>query len=287
MQALILAAGMGKRLGKYTSDNTKCMVEVNHVKLIDLQLKSILDADIKKVIIVVGYKAQNLISYINKTWQNKGLDIVFVENKDYATTNNIFSFFLAKELAIQDDTILIESDIIFEGSLIKKIKETNFKNVAAIAKYEIWMDGTLVTVNENNFITDFISKHEINFASVENFFKTVNIYKFNKTFLKDIYFPFLETYMHVYGVDSYYETILKVTANLNKDNIYGLDIKNTKWYEIDDAQDLDIANVMFSTGKTKYDLIMSKFGGYWRYPRINDFCYLVNPISQPKVLLKN
>lgn len=287
MQALILAAGMGKRLGKYTSDNTKCMVEVAGAKLIDRQLKSILAADIKKVIIVVGYKAQNLISYINKTWQNKeGLSISFVENKDYEKTNNIYSLFLAKELAIKDDTILMESDIVFEEGLIKKIKETHFQNVCAIAKYEIYMDGTLVTVNANNFITDFIPKNEINFSNIENFFKTVNVYKFNKTFLKDIYFPFLETYMKVYGVNCFYETILRVTSNLDKNNIYGLDIKDTKWYEIDDAQDLDIANVIFSTGKTKYDLIMSKFGGYWRYPQINDFCYLVNPYFPTKSFIQ-
>ena len=71
MQAIILAAGMGKRLGKYTQDNTKCMVEVNGERLIDRVLRQLSRLSLRRVIIVVGYKADNLISYISDRYEGQ------------------------------------------------------------------------------------------------------------------------------------------------------------------------------------------------------------------------
>ena len=68
MQAIILAAGMGRRLGEKTRDNTKCMVEVNGVKLIDRLLGQLAGLDLQRVIIVVGYKGKELREYIESTY---------------------------------------------------------------------------------------------------------------------------------------------------------------------------------------------------------------------------
>ena len=67
MQAIILAAGMGKRLGEYTKDNTKCMLPINGERLIDRTLKQLSKLNINRVIIVVGYEADNLIKHISNT----------------------------------------------------------------------------------------------------------------------------------------------------------------------------------------------------------------------------
>ena len=150
-------------------------------------------------------------------------------------------------------------------------------NVVSIAKYKSWMDGTVVTCNDGGFITSFMDKAEMDLYNVEDYYKTVNIYKFSKEFCKNIYIPFLEAYMKGFGLNSYYETVLKVVPSFSGDVLYGYEIGDTKWYEIDDAQDLDISNVLFETGTKKYDLMISKFGGYWRYEKVLDFCYLVNP----------
>ncbi len=283
MQALILAAGMGKRLGKYTHDNTKCMVEVNGVKLIDRAISAIKKANINKIIIVIGYKGENLQNYLENKY--KDLELVFINNKDYATTNNIYSFYMAKDYLLNDDTILLESDLIFEDSLIKDIVQDQHETLAVVAKYKNWMDGTVVTLSDESFVTEFIEKSAIDYNHVENLYKTVNIYKFSKDFFKNTYLPFLEAYIKVYGLNSYYETALKVVAFLFKSKIYGYDLKNLNWYEIDDAQDLDVAQVLFSDGGGNYDLLISKFGGYWRYNKIIDFCYLVNPYFPTKSFL--
>lgn len=282
MQALMLAAGMGKRLGKYTDNNTKCMVQVAGRKLVDRAIDAVLKAGIKKMIFVVGYKGKALIDYINQNFSQTDLEFIFIDNKDYATSNNIYSFYLAKDYIVKEDTILMESDLIYDDALIKNLVDLKKKNVAAIARYKSWMDGTVVTCDKSGNITQFIDKKDMNFDIAGDYYKTVNVYKLSKEFCKNVYIPFLEAYMKAYGLNSYYETTLKVVAHLSKTQIYGYEIGDMPWYEIDDAQDLDIANVLFSKGKEKYDLVVSKFGGYWRYDTMLDFCYLVNPYFPTK-----
>lgn len=282
MQALMLAAGMGKRLGKFTNNNTKCMVEVAGEKLIDRAIEAVIEAEIKKMIIVVGYKGDALIDYIKENYHDSKIEFVFINNKDYAVSNNIYSFYLAKEYVINEDTLLMESDLIYDKSLLKKMVLCKQKNVAAVAKYKSWMDGTVVTCDQQGYITQFIDKAEMNYELLEEYYKTVNIYKLSKEFSRNVYIPFLEAYMRAYGLNSYYETPLKVVAHLAKTRLFAYELGDMPWYEIDDAQDLDIANVMFSCGKQKYDLVISKFGGYWRYESMLDFCYLVNPYFPTK-----
>ncbi len=109
MQAIILAAGMGRRLGEYTKDNTKCMLPVNGVKLIDRVLTQLSSLSLNRVVIVVGYKGQNLINYIGNRYDDQ-LRIEYVNNPIYDKTNNIYSLALAKDKLQEDDTLLIETN---------------------------------------------------------------------------------------------------------------------------------------------------------------------------------
>ena len=87
MQAIILAAGMGRRLGELTNDNTKCMLQVNGVRLIHRILDSIYETGIRRVVLVVGYKAENVKALIGNEY--RGMEIIYVENSVYDKTNNI------------------------------------------------------------------------------------------------------------------------------------------------------------------------------------------------------
>ena len=281
----MLAAGLGKRLAKYTKNNTKCMVEVAGQKLIDRAITAIKKAGIKRFVIVTGYKGDNLKKYILDNYEGQ-LDFVFIDNKDYATTNNIYSFYLAKEELKKDDVILLESDIIFDEDLIKDVLESEDKDIVTVAKYESWMDGTCVTLDENNHIKKFIEKARFLYEYIDKYYKTVNIYKFSKEFVNNIYIPFLETYMKMYGLNCYYETPLKYICKLPEISFKAFTMDDRPWYEIDDAQDLDIATVLFSKGEDKLRLIEKKYGGYWRFPGYIDFCYLVNPYFPPKEMVE-
>lgn len=276
MQAIILAAGMGKRLGKYTKDNTKCMLPVNGEKLIDRTLTILSHLNIKKVTIVIGYKGESLKNYIGDKY-NDQLDIEYIDNPIYDKTNNIYSLSLAEDKMMEDDTILFESDLIYEEGIVRKLVENPWPNLALVAKWEYWMDGTVVKIDKDNNILSFVSKDMFDFHNTQEYYKTINIYKFSKEFAKEKYIPFLNAYCKAWGNNEYYEQVLKVLTFLNRTDLKALPIANEKWYEIDDVQDLDIAETIFADKDSITQKYHKRYGGFWRFPKMLDFCYLVNP----------
>jgi histidinol-phosphate/aromatic aminotransferase/cobyric acid decarboxylase-like protein/choline kinase len=281
LQALILAAGMGNRLGKHTKNNTKCMLEINGNKLIDYVLEMLQNVGIKKLIIVVGYKKENLIAHVGSNY--KDIMIEYIENPIYNKTNNIYSLFLAKDKLCEDDTILLESDLIFEEKILQKLVEDERPSLAVVDKYQAWMDGTSAVLDEEDNILDFFPKDLFRFQDVNSYYKTVNIYKFSKEFSTNTYTPFLEAYSKAMGDNEYYESVLRVLTILDKHELRALRLNGEKWYEIDDVQDKANAEVLFApTPEIKLELIQKRYGGYWRFPNLKDFCYLVNPYFPPQ-----
>ena len=280
MQALILAAGMGRRLGEKTKNNTKCMVEVNGVKLIDRVLSQLKSINIDRVVIVAGYCRESLMEHVGDSYQ--GLPIHWVINHIYDKTNNIYSLALAKDELVKDDTLLIESDLIFDDAMFEMILADPYPNLALVAKYETWMDGTMVRIDNDNNIVNFVPKKAFNYDEVDSYYKTVNIYKFSREFSQGVYVPFLEAYCAVMGNNEYYEQVLRVITLLDGANLKALSIGDKRWYEIDDIQDLDIAEALFAEGYDRMRRYFARYGGYWRFPQLLDFCYLVNPFFPPK-----
>lgn len=279
MQAIILAAGMGKRLGEYTQNNTKCMIKVNGVTLIERLLQQLDNisgpSKLNKVVIVTGYEGQKLKDFISTL--DVSVPLEYVDNPIYATTNNIYSLYLAKDYLLEDDTLLFESDLIVEDEVIERIVSAAYPNLALVSKFESWMDGTVVTLDKEDNIKQFIPGSKFSYEETEAYYKTVNIYRFSREFSRTHYVPFLTAYSKALGNNEYYEQVLRVIALLDKPEIKALRLGNEAWYEIDDVQDLDIAESMFCRPEEKLSKMECRFGGYWRYPRILDFCYLVNP----------
>lgn len=115
MQAIILAAGMGKRLKELTNNNTKCMVKVNNTTMIERMLRQLDALNLSSIVIVIGYKGNELMEYINTL--NVKTPINYVNNEIYYKTNNIYSLFLARNYLVKEDTLLLESDLIFEDDI--------------------------------------------------------------------------------------------------------------------------------------------------------------------------
>lgn len=284
MQAIILAAGMGKRLKELTQNNTKCMVEVNGVTLIDRMLHQIDELHLSRIVIVIGYEGQKLIDYI--TMLDINTPIVYVNNSIYDKTNNIYSLSLAKDWLCKDDTLLFESDLIFEDSVLKVLVDDPRDTLALVDKYESWMDGTCVKLANDDSIEAFVPGKQFQFNEIKEYYKTVNIYKFSKHFSETHYVPFLDAYSKALGNNEYYEQVLRVITMLDEPGIKAKRLNGELWYEIDDIQDLDIATSMFAPDDNeKVRLMQKRFGGYWRYPQVLDFCYLVNPYFPPQKMI--
>ncbi len=284
MQAVILAAGMGKRLKELTQNNTKCMVKVNGQTLIERMLSQLDSKDFSRIVIVVGYEGQKLMDYISTL--NIKKPILYVENPIYNKTNNIYSLSLAKNYLCEEDTMLFESDLIFEDSVIDALLEDPRETLALVDKYESWMDGTCVKIADDDSIEAFIPGKKFKFDEITSYYKTVNIYKFSKHFSQTHYVPFLDAYTKALGNNEYYEQVLRVITMLDDPEIKAKKLNGQIWYEIDDIQDLDIATSMFTPNSDeKVSLLSARYGGYWRYPRLLDFCYLVNPYFPPQKLM--
>ncbi len=248
MQALILAAGTGSRLKPYTLTVPKCMVPVDGVPMIERAIDALVAAGIKKLGIGLGYKSEVLKEFVASTFDKKrlnGMTIEFIENPVYDKTNNIYSLYLARDFFAQDDTILLESDLVYDPKVIKDLVASQEENLAVVSPFESWMDGTVTVLDKLDNILDFIGKKNQNPADVDKYFKTVNIYRFSKDFINHYYLPFLKTYMNVYGRNEYYETSLKILALFSPTLLKGFKISPDIWYEVDNPDDLKVASERF------------------------------------------
>ncbi len=276
MQAIILAAGMGKRLKHLTKDKTKCMVEVNGRTLISRTLDILEAQGLSRIIIVTGYMGDTLRSYVESL--NIKTPVEFIDNPIYDKTNNIYSLALAKDKMTEDDTLLFESDLIFEKSVVDRLVADPRPTLATVAHFESWMSGTCLKIDKEDRISDFIPGKYLDFSEKHKYYKTVNIYKFSKEFSSKTYMPFLTAYEQAVGENEYYESVIKLIAMLENTEIRVMKLEDERWYEIDDALDLDIASYIFTEDPVeKYKLLAKRYGGHWRFPKLLDYCYLVNP----------
>lgn len=260
------------------------MVKVNGVTLIDRMLRQIDKLGLERIIIVVGYEGQKLIDYVETL--DIQTPIVFINNPIYDKTNNIYSLALAKDWLVKDDTLLFESDLIFEDSVLETLVTDPRDTLALVDKYESWMDGTCVKLGEDDSIEAFVPGKKFIFNEIKEYYKTVNIYKFSKHFSETRYVPFLDAYQLALGQNEYYEQVLRVITMLDNPEIKAKRLEGQRWYEIDDVQDLDIAESIFTPDDDeRVRLLQGRYGGYWRYPKLLDFCYLVNPYFPPQKMI--
>ena len=275
MQSIILAAGLGSRLGELTKECTKCMVKINGITLIERMLRQLDRYGMDRIIIVTGYKGDILKDYVQNLRINT--PIVFVDNSDYRHTNNIYSLWLTREFLEEMDSLVLESDMIFEDRVIEKMLAVDNGCGTFVARPRPWMDGSIVKLDEDNNIVYFVDDEEVKRIDPSYYHKIVSIYKFKKRYVSEKYMTYLNEYVKKNKDNNLYESLLKVIDLDVEKKIPAEILDEEQWYEINDIQDMDIAESMFADGNEKVRKYLQRYGGYWRYPAMRDFCYLVNP----------
>ncbi len=275
MQAVILAAGMGRRLKEHTREKTKCMVNVGGQTIIERGLRILDTEGLSRIIVVTGYKSEGLMAHVDSL--GLSTPVVYVHNSEYENTSNLYSLSLAEEYLKEDDTIVIESDIVYERAVVERMLDSDEECLTFVSKPKPWMDGSIVTLDKDGYINDFIGADNFAFQNMDSYYKTVSMYKLSKEYLNKVYLPLLVAYVKAWGNKTHYESALKVVAFKEQRVLKALVLENEKWYEINDIQDIDIAESIFAEGDEKLTRYMKRFGGYWRYEGMYDFCYLVNP----------
>ncbi|MFX0136952.1 MAG: aminotransferase class I/II-fold pyridoxal phosphate-dependent enzyme [Candidatus Hodarchaeota archaeon] len=284
MQAVILSAGFGTRLRPLTNSIPKGLIEVNNIPIIINSLNILTEHPLDRIIIVTGYLEEELKKAIGNYWN--GVEITYVHNKVFATTNNIYSLWLVKDL-LKSDTLLLECDIFFEKEVVKRIFAEKAKNLIVVSRIKPGMRGTVVEINKLGEVAKmYPSKDQTEDFDFSDKYKTVNIYWFKKDFLENIFIPTLDTYVKTQSLDRYYEIVLTMLIYLQNPTLYSLDVSDLKWIEVDSYEDLEQANIMFSPKELILETILNKHGGYWRYP-FYDFSYLYNLYFPPDKLFED
>jgi histidinol-phosphate/aromatic aminotransferase/cobyric acid decarboxylase-like protein/choline kinase len=276
MKVIILAAGYGKRMRPLTNQNHKTLLQISGRSVIQRIVDTLSEFDLTDITIVTGYREADVQAHLADSYPS--LKFNYIHNKRYAETNNIYSMALAlQQINIDQDILLIESDLIFDSSVLARIVQSPHENIALIDRYRSGMDGTVVTLDEDrHVITNVIPPHQqgANFDFSDKY-KTLNIYKFSQKFCQDTFKNLLIHYANSVSDNCYYELILGVIIYMRAGTIFAEVVDSSeKWAEIDDPNDLKLAQFMFDQPFQK-SILDSSFGGYWNYDVI-DYCFIRN-----------
>lgn len=291
VKAIILIAGRGSRLKPLTDSIPKCLTEVNGKTILENMLENLERAGVKESILVVGYMGDKIKEKIGGNFGR--MNIKYVENKIYDETNSSYSLWLAlKEL--DSEILILEGDVFFENELLARFLKSSSSNSTVVEKYRKELDGSFVEIKDGK-VSDWIHKNRrpVDFI-LEDKFKTVNIHKFDADFVNNILKPFLEKHTKETNGTEPMEYIMQDIVK-NNNGIAAFETGNLKWFEIDDINDLKIAEEIFKGNeknlnniafkeenslnkkieRLSIDKIRSFHGGYWRHNHI-DFHYLFN-----------
>jgi len=239
--AVFLLAGGGIRLKPYTNDIPKCLIPVNDQILLIRMLDFLQMGGCEKVIMVIGYKGEKIQSLIGNNYGN--MTIQYVNNEEWETTNNVVSLNLAVP-HIKEDFILLEGDLIFTWEAFKNML---IPDRIAVDNYKSYMDGTLVDIDKNNIVIEFILKSEkSDLINIFNFYKTVNIYSFSYKTFNGFVVPELKNLIDSGQKQVYYEQAIAKAVSNEQYQLKAVNFKNTAWYEIDTEEDLKKAEKLFA-----------------------------------------
>ncbi|MEW6685906.1 MAG: phosphocholine cytidylyltransferase family protein [Candidatus Edwardsbacteria bacterium] len=233
MQGLILAAGNSRRLQPFTNNIPKCLLPVGKETILGRTLKALENYPIKEIVIVVGYLKEKIKEYAKTKFSH--LKVRFVTNKIYAQTNNIYSLWLAKEI-IQDDFLMLDSDILFHPQIIGRLLSSNFSNALAIRKGEIGTEDMKVSLNGRNLVRKISKTIRPKEASGES----IGIELFSRKTARRL-FEILDQMIENESLsDVFYEMAFQRLIEQGIE-IYGIDVGNLPCIEIDTLKDLKFA----------------------------------------------
>ena len=240
--ALLLAAGTGSRLFPLTQKSPKCLTLVNETSILERLIKSLNQNGFKRLVVVTGHLEDCIRDFLKTRAGNIKIEYVF--SPLYKTTNNIYSLWMAREI-INEPFLLIESDLIFEPSLLT---EMLYPDRIAIARMEPWLNGSTVTLNQSNEVDAFHSD-AIN-GSNEIRYKTVNIYSLSVSSWYRV-IEKLNQYILAGRINDYYEAVFQQMVIEKSLSLQAVHFDHKPWYEVDTIEDLASAEKLFpiKTGK--------------------------------------
>lgn len=243
--ALLLAAGTGSRLFPLTQNSPKCLTLVNGKPILERLVNSLKKKGFKRLVIVTGYLENHIREFLGTKSGNMVIEYIY--SPLYKTTNNIYSLWMARNI-INEPFMLIESDLVFDSS---QLDNMIFPDRIAVARMQPWMNGTTVTINENQQVKSYQTGTTLHFNEIR--YKTVNIYSFSLPTWHSIV-KRLNQHVAAGIVNSYYETVFGDMVADGSLSLKAVVFNNKLWYEIDTIEDLAEAEKLFPAEISKTDI---------------------------------
>jgi choline kinase len=234
--AVLLAAGTGTRLYPLTNNAPKCLTLVHGISILERLISGLHLHGFKRLVVVTGYLEDRIRKFLGDRVGSMKIEYVF--NPSYETTNNIYSLWMARKV-ISEPFLLVESDIVFDESLLRPML---YPNRMAVATMQPWMKGTSVTIDQHQRVQQF---HVGNAASfVEPNYKTVNVYSISLASWRRIV-ERLDVRISGGEVGDYYEVVFAELVDQRSLSFETVCFDGDPWFEIDTLEDLKEAEKQF------------------------------------------
>ena len=234
--ALLLAAGTGSRLFPLTQNAPKCLTLVNDKSILDRLINNLKNQGFKRLVIVTGHLKDSIMDYLGE--KSGDICIEYIHSPLYKTTNNIYSLWMARTI-INEPFVLFESDLVLNSTLLD---EMVYPDRMAVALMQPWLNGTTVSVNKANRVTQFQKGTTELYSDIR--YKTVNIYSFSLLSWQAI-IKQLNQHIAEGDVNSYYETVFAELTKSKSLDFESVSFDRNPWYEIDTIEDLAKAELLF------------------------------------------
>ena len=235
MKALILAAGLGSRLVPITDTVPKSLVPVNGKPILFKQIENLQECGIDDVTIVSGYLSHVLEERTAKEYPW----VRFVENVDYATTNNMYSAYLGIKELLGHDVIMMNADVFYDASVLHALVGSKSENAIVVDMDRYLEESMKVTYAEGRI--QHISKK---ITEEDALGTSIDVYRFSPEGARDFFDvckDYIETRKELclwseVALDGVFDRIAFQPCSLEG-----------RWFEIDNHDDLAAAEVLFAT----------------------------------------
>lgn len=242
MQAIILAAGLSKRLRPLTDTTPKCLLKVGGKTILERTINNILNNDIKEFVMVTGYRENMIKEFISGKYPD--LNITYLTNGDYENNNNSYSLWMTKDY-IKGDCLLLDSDILFDYRIISSLLEVKYNNCLAVNTNHMLGDEEIKVIIDTANKILHIGKE---LDPAKSYGESIGIERFSADFFGKLGGVLDRKITRENNVNEFYEASFQEL--IEKGNgIFAVNVSEYKSMEIDTPADLDRAAEEFKEFK--------------------------------------
>jgi len=234
MKAVILAAGIASRLRPLTDHTPKCLLKIGSKPLLERTIDALLVNGFSEFVIVTGYLKEMIESFISSKYP--GINVEYIYNEKYASTNNIYSLWMSKEAAKGSDIMLLDSDILFDPSIIKALLESPHADCLSMNTHELGEEEIKVIVDDTDRIKEISKTCSIKDAIGES----VGIEKFSNALVKQLFEELDDMIINKNQSGIFYEAAFENIIEQGA-NIYIVDTTHIFSMELDTVEDFETA----------------------------------------------